>query len=327
MLRAALLTLLILVVLPASASAACRTAPAANVWYDSPVLQVWADGEGWASCVRPTNTEHVYRDRGDGPEARLDFGHVWGDRWITLVREKGYDSDDSSIEYLGSDTYDALTGQPATGRWGVDAGPQGIVLRHGDGRTEVIDPTPVSEELELVFQGRRLYWLTPSGPRTALLNVPDEPAPPRAKPLRARKMTNCTPRTGANLLVRYRRIVVTRKGKSVHACFNKRVTPIGDAREFQHLGGAAIAYTRPGFAGYLDANHGPHHELPSAGGPIAATFSLLAAVDRRGVLRAWAEDRKRPVVLTRGGASDVVATHYEVFWMAPDRTPRVRKVS
>ena len=144
-------------------------------------------------------------------------------------------------------------------------GADGIVARYFDGRTEVLDAAPAGEDLGLAFQGRRVYWQTATGPRTALLNLPPETAP-AAKPLRARKMTNCTPRRGANLVARYRRVVVTRKGKSVHVCFNKRTTPIGNATAVERVNQADVAYTRPGYVGYLDAHSGKQRELPSAGG-------------------------------------------------------------
>ena len=51
---------------------------------------------------------------------------------------------------------------------------------------------------------------------------------------------------------------------------------------------------------------------------------IIAAVDRRDVLRVWSTDRKRPQVITRAGASEVAVTSDEVFWLAADGTPRVR---
>jgi len=329
MLRAALLTLFILIVLPAAANAACRQAPVADVWYDTPALQVWADDKGFVTCVRATGVEHVYRstDR----EVGLDLERVLDDRWVRLARYTGDESDDSSIEWLGLDLYDAQTGAVVPGSgWPVpggyvDTGADGIVARYFDGRTEVLDPAPAGEDLNLVFQGRRVYWQTATGPRTALLNLPQATAPV-AKPLRARKMTNCTPRPGANLVARYRRIVVTRKGKSVHVCFNKRTTPIGNATAVERVNQADVAYARPGYVGYLDAHSGKQRELPSAGGPLSADAFVIAAVDRRGVLRVWNTDRKRPQVITRAGASAVAVTSDEVFWLAADGTPRARYV-
>ena len=329
MLRAALLTLFILIVLPATANAACRQAPVADVWYDSPALQVWTDDEGFVSCVRATGVEHVYRDT--DPEVRLELDRVLGDRWVRLGRYKGYDGEDCTLESLGLNLYDASTGAAVPGSgWPVlgghvDTGTDGIVARYFDGRTEVLDPAPASADLNLAFQGRRVYWQTATGPRTALLTLPDE-ATPAAKPLRARKMTNCTPRPGANLVARYRRIVVTRKGKSVHVCFNKRTTPIGNATAVERINQADIAYARPGDVGYLDANSGKQRELPSAGGPLAASSFVIAAVDRNGVLRVWNVDRKRPQVITRAGASEVAVTPDEVFWLAADGTPRTKAV-
>ena len=86
----------ILIVLPATANAACRQAPVADVWYDTPALQVWADGKGFVTCVRATGVEHVYRST--DPEVGLDLERVLDDRWVRLARYTGYESDDSSIE-------------------------------------------------------------------------------------------------------------------------------------------------------------------------------------------------------------------------------------
>lgn len=329
MLRAALLTLLILIVLPATANAACRRAPVADVWYDTPALQVWADGKGFVTCVRATGVEHVYRST--DPEVGLDLERVLDDRWVRLARYTGYESDDSSIEWLGLDLYDAQTGAvvpgsgwPAPGGH-VTTGADGIVAHFFDGRTQVLDPAPAGEDLNLVFQGRRVYWQTATGPRTALMNLPEQAAP-AAKPLRARRMTNCTPRPGANLVARYRRIVVTRKGEFVHVCFNRRTTPIGKATAVERVNQADVAYTRPGYVGYLDAHRGRKRELPSAGGALAASTFVIAAVDRNGVLRVWNVDRRRPQVITRAGASEVAVTPDAVFWLAADGTPRTKAV-
>ena len=304
MLRAALLTLFILIVLPAAANAACRQAPVADVWYDTPALQVWVDEKGFVTCVRATGVEHVYRSTdpevgaGARARARRPLGPPGALHGLRVRRQ-------SRSSRLGLDLYDAQTGAVVPGSgWPVpggyvDTGADGIVARYFDGRTEVLDPAPAGEDLNLVFQGRRVYWQTATGPRTALLNLPQATAP-ATKRLRARKMTNCTPRPGANLVARYRRIVVTRKGKSVHVCFNKRTTPIGNATAVERVNQADIAYARPGYVGYLDAHRGKQRELPSAGGPLAADAFIIAAVDRNGVLRVWNTDRKRPQVITRG---------------------------
>lgn len=326
MLRAALLTLFILIVLPASASAACRTAPVRDVWYDSPAVQVWFDNHGAVACVRATGTERVVRT-GDG-DIGLEFHDVYGERWLRTGRYTGYESDTTSIEWLSDDMLDLWTGQtvtadglPVPGGY-VTSGAEGIVARYTDGRTEVVDPAP---GVDFALQGKRLYWNTAAGPRTALLNLPD-PGPRAERPFPpARRMTRCTPRPGARLVVRFRRIVVTRKGSSAFVCFNGRTTALGNATRFQRLTSSDLAYTRPGYTGIIDAATGKRRELPRGSGPLAADLWTIAAQDRKGVLRAWG-DARRPVVLSRKPASEIAVAPYAVYWLAADGTPRVAEV-
>ena len=328
MLRAALLTLLILVVLPATASAACRTAPVADVWYDSPAVQVWFDDHGVVACVRATRTEHVVRT-GD-EDIGVDFSEVLSERWLVTSTYTGFDSDDSSIERLSTDMLDLYTGAKLTGGdfvvpgGFVFSGSDGLVARYTDGRTEVLDPAPGAH---LARQGRRLYWQTAAGPRTALLGLPDAGPALDPRPLRkARRMTRCTPKAGARLVARHRRIVITRVGKRAYVCFNGRTTALGKATRFQAINTGDIAYIRPGYTGYVDAVTGERRELPRAGGPLAADLWTIAARDRKGVLRAWG-DGHRPVVLTRAPASEIAVGPYHVYWLAADGTPRVAEMN
>jgi hypothetical protein len=323
MLRAALLTLFILVVLPATASAACRTAPDADVWYDSPVLQVWEDRDGFVSCLRPTGQEFRYPH----PGTLLAFDDAWEDRWLSLEPApdwEGRGGDD--LPDLGT-TYDTWTGEPAADGWRLRTGRDGVVLHRADGTTQVIDPTPVTGWVDFAYHGSRVFWRTRTGARTAVLDVPADTAAPAARPVRARRQGKCRPRPGATLVVRHRDLVLTRKGRSVHACFGGRAASIGDARAVEHLGVDEIAYRRPGFAGTLSTYSRRKRELPSAGGRIAANWELFAAVDRTGVLRAWLDGNRRPAVLTGAGASEVTVRGRDVFWLAPDGTARVRRMA
>ena len=329
MLRAALLTLLILIVLPAGASAACRTAPVADVWYDSPAVQVWSDDDGLVACVRATGTERVVRTGDD--DVSLDFGAVYGERWLSTSRYTGYDSDDSSRERLSTDMLDLWTGATLSAADPFDVpggqvttGPEGTVVRYADGRSEQLD-TVAGEDFAL--QGRRLYWRTAAGPRTARLNLPARGPAAQRRPLRrATKMTRCTPRRGARLVARHRRVVITRVGKSTYVCFNGRTTAIGHATRVESVLVGDVAYTRPGYVGYLDAATGKKRELPSAGGPIAADLWTIAARDRKGVLRVWG-DARRPVVITREPAAEIAVEAYHVYWLAADGTPRVADIN
>lgn len=329
MLRAALLTLLILIVLPAvDASAACRTAPLADVWYDTPAVQVWAGDEGMVACVRATGVERVVSATGE--DVSVSFDEVLGERWLVTSAETGYESDTTSVETLSTDMLDLYTGQSVTG--GVISLPggflfsdkDGIVARYTDGRTEV-----VSAEFgdDFALQGRRLYWRTDGKARTALLDLPDVGPALDPQPLqRARKMTRCTPKAGARLVARYRRVVVTRVGKAAYVCFNGRTTALGNATRFQSITTGDIAYTRPGYTGYIDASTGRKRELPRASGPLAASLWTIAARDRKGVLRVWG-DARRPVVLTRRPAAEVAVTNYYAYWMAADGQPRVKGIN
>lgn len=327
MLRAALLTLFILIVLPATASAACRTAPVADVFYDTPAVQVWAGDEGMVACVRATAVERTVGtpDKDTGVELR----EVLGERWMVTTSYAGYESDTTSIETLSTDMLDLFTGQSVTGGdfavpgGLITSGADGVVAHYTDGRVEVIDPVPGDD---FARHGRRLYWRTGAGPHTALLAVPDAGPALDPQPLpQARRMTRCTPRPGARLVARYRRIVITRVGKAAYVCFNGRTTAIGNATRFERINSEDIAYTRPGFTGYLDAKTGRKRELPRASGPLAAGLWTIAARDRKGVLRAWG-DARRPVVLTRKPASEVAVTSDSAYWLAADGTPRVRTV-
>ncbi|RKQ92304.1 hypothetical protein C8N24_2148 [Solirubrobacter pauli] len=325
MLRAALLTLLILIVLPATASAACRTAPVADVWYDTPAVQVWAKGNGIVACVRATGVERVVRP--PHSEASVSFDEVVGERWLVTRTESGYWSDNTSVETLSIDMLDLYTGDTVTdGMFSLPGGfvvsdPSGIVAHYADGRTEVLSPEFGDD---FALHGRRLYWRTDGKPRTVLLNLPAAGPALAPQPLqRARTMTRCAPKAGARLVARYRRVVVTRVGKAAYVCFNGRTTALGNATRFQSITTGDVAYTRPGFIGYVDASTGVKRELPRASGPLVASLWTIAARDRKGVLRAWG-DARRPVVLTREPASEIAVTPFYAFWMAADGKPRVK---
>lgn len=323
MLRAALLTLLILIVAPASASAACRSAPVAHVWYESPAVQVWFDDHGLVACLRATGVERTVPYPADD-DVRLEFTEVQGDRWVRTATYTGDDSDTTTAEYLTDDLLDLWTGKTVSaegyavpgGYVTVDA--SGILVRYTDGRVEQLSTEPGDE---FARQGRRLYWLGKGGPRTARLHLPAGSPPAKQPSRRARRMARCTPRPGARLVVRFRRIVITRVGASAYVCFNGRTTAIGNAARFQRLSSGDIAYTRPGFTGSLDAVAGKRHELPRASGPLAADLWAIAARDRNGVLRAWG-DARRPVVLTRKPATEIAVETHHVYWLDADGRPR-----
>ncbi|RKQ92303.1 hypothetical protein C8N24_2147 [Solirubrobacter pauli] len=338
MLRAAFLTLVILLVLPAAADAACRTAPVADVWYDSPAVQVWFDDHGIVACVRATGTERVVRT-GD-EDVTLEFSGVYGERWLSTDRSWGVEEDDStrysedehagspSTEGSSSHMLDLYTGAKLSAPSAFDVpggqittGPEGTVARYTDGRTQLLD---LDSGEELALQGRRLYWRTATGPHTARLALPARG--PAATPRRLRpatKMARCTPQRGARLVARHRRLVITRVARAMRVCFNGRTTALADATRVEPVFGSDVAYRRPGRVGYLDASTGKRKELPSAGGPIAADLWTIAARDRKGVLRVWG-DFRRPMVITRKPATEIALSTYDVYWLAADGTPRVK---
>ncbi|MDA0185648.1 hypothetical protein OJ997_35410 [Solirubrobacter phytolaccae] len=324
MLRAALLTLLILIVVPATASAACRTAPVADVWYDSPAVQVWFDdNDGIVACVRATGVERVVPYPAED-DVHLEFEEVQGDRWLRTLTYKGEDSDTTTAENLTDDLMDLWTGKTLSeGGFLVPGGyvlgdESGVRVRYTDGRTQVLSVDPGDD---FARQGRRLYWRAKGGPRTALLTFPSGTAPAKRPLPRARRMTRCTPRPGARLVVRFRRIVITRVGTSAYACFNGRTTALGQATGFRRLSAGDIAYTRPGFSASLDVATGVKHELPRASGPLAAELWALAARGPDGVLRVWG-DARRPRVLSREPATEIAVDTYHAYWLNANGAPR-----
>jgi hypothetical protein len=327
MLRAALLTLLILIVLPAAANAACRTAPDAAVRYESPHVQIWQDGPGLAVCDRATQAERLVRAEED--YEAIQFGGVdGGDRWLYYSTYVDDETPGAARPYSSDVLLDLVTGDTLSenGEEWVPGGElvfnkDGLVAYYIDGRREVLDPVRRPFFDDYARQGRRIYWQTAKGPKTALLHLPDVgPRPARPLP-KARRMAGCTPGRGARLVVRFRGMVVTRKGTDTRVCWKGRTTRLGDATRVEPLSGHVLAYTRPGSVGRVDAVTGRTRELPRGKGGLAAAGRTIAARDRTGVLRSWS-DVGAARLLTTARATAVAVSDERVYWLAADGTPR-----
>lgn len=333
MLRAALLTLLILWVLPAAADAACRRAPDADVFYESPAVRVWYDGHKQAvACVRGTRTERVVRS--DVAFFGVELRSVEDDRWLVYSTYEDDGSTGRARIYTGDFQLDLWTGNRGQ-LYGKAFVPGGQLVRRSaglevaflDGHAEIADPEPYPDVNDFARQGRRVYWRTWRGDaKTALINLPDVAVAPAVRPLRARPMAKCKARRGARLVVRYQRLVVTRRGKDTRVCLEGRTTRLGDATDFEPVGAHALAYARPGYAGYVDAATGRKRELPRADGPLAAKGRTVAAQGRDGVLRSWSHVGRARVVTTEP-ATDVAVSDDAVYWLAADGTPRSKDLT
>lgn len=330
MLRAALLTLLILMLLPAAADAACRRAPDAAVYHDSPAVQVWYDGKGVVACLRATQTERVVLPEDD--YLGVEITGVEGDRWLYYSTYVDDGSTGLSRPYTSDVMLDLVTGGSLSenGDEWVPGGElasryKGLVAYYADGRSEVLDRGRRPDLWDFARHGRRIYWQTEKGPKTALIDLPDAMPLPAGPPLRAASMAGCRARPGAHLVARFRRLVVTRKGHDTRVCLNGRTTRLGDASHVEPLSKNGLGYLRSGYAGHVNAATGRKRELPRARGPLTARLHTVAARDRQGVLRAWS-DMGGPRIVTTAPARDVAVSRQFVFWLAADGTPRAQRV-
>jgi hypothetical protein len=324
MFRALLMTLVLAaLVVPASASAACGPTTSSTV-YDSPEVQVQETATGLLGCLRSTEGKSlVLAD----PEVKVEFAAVVGRRWLHTRHYTGDESDDTSIEYVSDDLLDLYTGERVSASGNLETiavngalitveQNKGIVARYTDGRTETLDP---GIGVELAASTRRLYWNVNGEPRTVPLKLPA--SAPALHPLRAHRISRCVPRASSRLLLKARRVIVTRHRKTVRVCFNGRWTTLGHATTFSYLGGPELGYTRPGYSGVLDANSGERREVRRTRGSLIANIYLLAAPGPDG-LRMWFYNRDRPKRLTTKTATEIVAGPGALYWLDPSGTPR-----
>ncbi|RKQ92302.1 hypothetical protein C8N24_2146 [Solirubrobacter pauli] len=331
MLRAALLTLLVLLILPAAADAACRTVPTAAVYYDSPAVRVAYDGKDVVACLRATRTERVVAPEDD--YLGVEITGVDGDRWLTYSTYVDDGSKGQSRPYTSDVMLDLQTGVTVSengDEWfpggELASRYKGLVAYYADGRSEVLDPGHHPLLDEYARHGRRIYWQSDNGrPKTALIDLPGVTPLPAGRPVRATAMAGCPARRGARLVARFRRLVVTRKGRDTRVCLKGRTTRLGDVTGVEAVSGYELAYVRPGYAGHVNAVTGVRHELPRAQGQHAARLRTVAARDRYGVLRAWSDVGPARILTTAPARSVAVSPGY-VYWLAADGTPRAAKI-
>jgi hypothetical protein len=129
------------------------------------------------------------------------------------------------------------------------------------------------------------------------------------------------PRASSRLLLKARRVIVTRHRKIVRVCFNGRWTTLGRATTFSYLGGPELGYTRRGYSGVLDANRGERREVRRSSGGLIANVYLFAAPGPDG-LRMWFHNRDRPKRLTTKTATDIVAGPGALYWLDASGQPQ-----
>lgn len=318
MLRALLSIIVLgLLVAPQSASARCGPTTPSDV-YDSPEVQVRATHTGLVACLRATGERRVVAR---GKDLDVEFAGVVGRRWLHTRHT-------TSIVPVSEQLIDLRTGQavavpapPETQTIAVNgalisAEQGGIVARYTDGRTELLAPGPAAE---LAASDRRLYWNVNGLPQTVPLTLPA--ADPARAPLRARRISRCVPRPGSRLLLKARRVVVTRDGHTARVCFDGRWTTLRGATSFAALGGPDLGYTRPGFTGVLDARSGKRREVPRVRGGLIASVYMIAAPAPDG-LRMWFYDRNRSLRLATKPVTEIVAGPGALYWLDASGSPR-----
>ncbi|WP_028063198.1 hypothetical protein [Solirubrobacter soli] len=281
-----------------AAQAGCGVAPGRAV-FETPEVQVRAQGDALVACYRPTGEEQVVE------HAERVVGLHDG-RWLHV--------DHTLIDLRTGQKVVAENAELVVAGALVGAGADGVVARYPDGRSTVLDTAPASA---LGAIGTRVYWRTAAGPSTALLppvSRTSAAAPP------ARRIGRCTPRPGARLVLNQPPLVVTRAGATTYVCRDGRTRRVGAATSVAYMSDRELAYERRGHTGVLYVVSGKRHELAGSG-PLTFTASALAAADGDGV-RLWESDRSEPVRPIVGPVSDVALLGNAVFWLDAMGFPR-----
>jgi hypothetical protein len=317
MIRLLPLALLLLLLIPSGAEAACGV-PAARAVYETPSVQAYASKQKLIACYRATGKAvriGENSDDGMGTDTNYTVVNVLGGRWAqVLFYASAAESSDvvqytvvdlRTRRYATANVLDEETDNDAVVVQGavVTAGDGGVVADFTDGRREVLSRDPGAS---VAASGARIYWRDEAAgaTHTATLVLPAADAA-RALP-RARTIGRCKPRPGARLVVRDANLVVTRAGGAVWACRRGKTRRVGAGTDASILSDREVAYTRPGFAGVLDVANGKRRELPSDPGPVAASPWSLVAAAADGV-RAWTAGRSASTVLAPVVGREVAA--------------------
>lgn len=270
LLLVALLTALIVIAAPGSASAKACGVPQAKAVYETPDVQVYrTTGGRLMGCSRASGRAHQvgwdYTD-GIGTYETGAVVDILGGRWVWVSQQATAAESADHSEYWFTDL---STGKlivvvtqdedepvfQAVGMAGVIAvaGQDGVLALHPDGRIERLGGTPAA--FGIAAAGNRVYWQDAKGvAQTATVALPT-PATPLAPP-RARTIGRCKPRPGARLLLRDGDSVHTQAGGRTWRCVKGRtraVAPTPPADPTRATVGAPDPYTY-----WLDAAGAAH---------------------------------------------------------------------
>lgn len=314
-----LLGLAVVLLSPTRAHAACGGSPATTV-YETPEVKVANRHDRFTACLLPSGMERLVGHEWTFETDESFFvTHAVAGRYLHALHFIGDEGREATIEDQLTDLrtgarVSALLQGPEQGNMVavvtgalVSAGAEGVVARHTDGRTEVLETAPASA---LATSGGRIYWQTAAGARTASVRLQDAAA--ERAPRRAYPVGRCVPGAGARLILNDDGVLVTRTGKTMSACRKGRTRQLGQVRDVEVFD-RAVSYRRAGHVGILDIKTGARRELRGKGSAFA---DVLAAAGSTGV-RVWPEGRAKPMVVTKGAGSQVAVAPGEgiVYWL------------
>ncbi|HEY6889892.1 MAG TPA: hypothetical protein VI300_18975, partial [Solirubrobacter sp.] len=244
---------LLLLLVPATAQAACGV-PAARAEYETPAVQVYTRQHQLIACFRATGKAWIVgQSSNDGmgtDESGAILGFIGG-RWLhTSLFASAAESSDVRIDSLidlrenrkvSATVLDEDNDNEVVALAGalVSAGETGVVARFTGGRRQVLGTVAATG---LAASGARVYWREAGATRTALLDLP---AADRARMApRARTIGRCKPRAGAKLLLHDAHIVLTRAGGATWACRRGTTRRLGVTAEASILSDRKVAYVR-----------------------------------------------------------------------------------
>jgi hypothetical protein len=340
MIRLLSLALLLLLLVPSGAEAACGV-PATRAVYETPSVQVYAKKQKLIACYRATGKSIGVGESsndGIGTDESYTVVDVLGGRWMHVMF---YASAAESSDVRQDSVVDLRKDQAATANVlddetnnevvvlrgaVVTAGEDGVIARFTDGRREALS---MAFGTALASSDSRVYWRDEVGAaHTAVLALP---AADPARPLpRARTIGRCKPRPGAKLLLRDANVVLTRAGGATWACRRGKSRRLGVTSQASILDDRKVAYVRAGAVGVLDVANGKYRELQSEGGAVAASeWGLLAGTP--GGLRLWGANRAAPEVIAAEPAGEVAlgAADAQAFayWMDAGGTAQSKPIS